>query len=171
MSGRLHQSWGIAAALWLSACTLEVPFEVARQVPVLAPPGATTGEVPLDLTEEKELWAHRSDVASIRVDRVAVRVLAVGEHNRASQLVLRLSVRPDGACPSGEGDLLLFENVPVILEEGRVVETSGGPTLAGELEHALGASGRFGLVVEVEAGHPVEATLELSAAGAAVVRP
>jgi hypothetical protein len=170
MTPRLAMCGGVLVAALTGGCAVEVPFDAAWNLPVAGPPGALALDVPMDLTEQP-VWARRDTIGEVRVELVEVKVVAIGARNRAASAVLGLRYRPEGVDSSADLELVLLEPVVLPLEVDATVQVEAPSGLGEAVRELLGGSGRFTLAVEGRAEAPVEATVELSMHGAAVVAP
>ncbi len=154
-----------------AGCSLQVPFELAWQLPVAGSSGALGAEVPMDLSDQAALWDRRDDVLEVDVESVRLLVVRIGKQNRAGATSLALHYRPEGADSTGEADVALVDVGSLTLSESVVIEAEVQPGLGAALGGALRGDGRFSLVVSGAADAPIDAVVELMIGGVAVVQP
>jgi hypothetical protein len=166
-----RMTWA-ALALLACGCTVEVPFELAVELPLEASTGAATVALPVDLAGEPAIWENRESVRDLSVDGVVLTLLAVDDRNACESLDLSLGL--EGAAEDGGS----VEPVPLV--DGLVlqVEERGSSELAIDSEAAaeviLGAlrgSGRLTLAVSAAAERRVGVRLEARLRGAVTVAP
>jgi hypothetical protein len=156
----------VLPALALSACALAFPVELVREFPLVAPPGAASLAVPVDLSEDGRIWKHRDDVEEYSVEAVHARVLSVGPRNEAAAVDVELFLRAEGGPEDGSDDVLAAHVEELPVEEGAHVELGGTRGVEQLLLGALKGSGRLTAVVRTRADARVDALLEIRIAGA-----
>lgn len=144
-------------------------MELAWDLRISGPPGTATAVIPMDLTEQVELWDRRDSVEQLSVETVEVVILEVGALNRAETARLRLRFRAAGAPDDGSANLPLLELDALRLIAGERVAAESATGLADAIHAALAGDGRFGLVTLLDAERPVDVRLQLFISGFVMV--
>jgi hypothetical protein len=160
-----------AALLLLAACSISLPVQFSVDQAVMAPSGAFQLAMPMDLSQEGDLWSRRTKMDAISVDEVSITVVSVGSvspYPQASQLTVQLAFRPEGAPANGSQDVVLPSISGVPFAAGDSGTVAGSAALEDLLLSALRGSGRFQVVATGTFDGAVNATLRLQLRGSAV---
>lgn len=171
MTPRVPVGLACVAATLLGGCAVEVPFDLGWTLQVVAPPRPSAVALPMDLSEQGEIWSRRDSVEAVQVESLSLKVVALGSGNRAESMEVALRYRPEGGAEAGDSDVVLMERIVLPLQLDAVVDLSPPATVGSTVLEALRASGRFTLIVETDADGPVDATVDLALAGSAAVTP
>lgn len=89
---------GLAACCALAACVVSLSFDFDQAgVNVVFSGTSVNTSVPIDLSTQPDIQAHKANVQSISLNSADLTVTAVGAGNNATAISGTLALRPDGA--------------------------------------------------------------------------
>ncbi len=152
----------IACVALLSACIVNLSFEMKKTFAVQSDPTAPTSVAQnqlVDLSQYPEIAAHKSQIKSLDLDYAVATITAIGAHNTATKvsgsLKLRLALA-DKAHDIKVGDLTNVNVAP-----GSSVRLNGTPELDAFLFQQLQAEGKFYAVIEGSVDGQADLTLDV----------
>lgn len=161
-----------ALALLMGGCTVEVPFELAVDLPLEASTGAATVALPVDLAGEPAIWENRESVRELSVDGAVLTLLAVDDRNGCESLDLSLGLEGTAEDGASVESVPLVDGLVLQIEEGGSSELAIDSEAAAEvILGALRGSGRLTLAVSAAAERRIGVRLEARLRGAVTVAP
>jgi hypothetical protein len=149
---------GVALFGAVAACTVSLSFSHTEVQEVVFTGAAVNQAVPVDLSTQSEVQAHKDSVQSITLDYLDATVTAIGSSNNVTVINGTMKLRPDGGATDGSQDVLVgsLTNVPIVLNEN--VHLTGTPALDALVLSTVRGSGKATVFVTGTATGPSSGT-------------
>lgn len=160
----LARSAAAAASLaLLSACIVNLSFDMKKTFPVQSDPAAPTSiaqSQPVDLSQYAEIAAHKDQIKSLDLDYADATITSRGPNNTATRVSGALKLRQDLA--DKDHDVKVGDLTNVSIAVGSTVRLNGNPTLDAFLLQQLQGQGKFYAVIEGTVDGQADLTLDVN---------
>jgi hypothetical protein len=141
-------AYGVAALAFLFACTVNISFDYSKtgvQVAIVA--SAVNEVIPIDLSTQPDVQAHKNNVESFSLDSVDATISSAGSGCSAMVLNGSMYLRPDGGPTDGSKDVLVGALSGVALTAGTTRHLAGSAALDALMLSTIRGSGKASAVV------------------------
>ncbi len=139
----------VAALALLSACIVNLSFEMKKTFPVQsdpAAPGSIAQSQPVDLSQYPEIAAHKDQIKSLDLDYAVATVTSIGPRNTATKVSGSLKLRQ--TLTDKDHDIKVGDLTNFSVARGNTVRLNGTPELDAFLLQQLQGPGKFYAVIE-----------------------
>lgn len=154
---------GIAAAGAVAACVVNLSFTYPKNGVTVAITDQTSvnKEIPLDLSAQAEVQAHKANVQDLTLDSLDATVTAV---TSGSGVVINgnMKLRPDGGPADGSKDVQVGTLTNVSVTAGTKLTLKGSPALDALVLSTIKGSGKATALIIGTSSGKAEFTLDLA---------
>ena len=134
---------GITVASAIVACSVNLSFNYPKNGVIVSFSGAAMNqEIPLDLSTQAEVAAHRNNVKDIALEYLDATVKTVGNGNNVTVINGKMVLRPDAGPTDGSKDVTVGVLTNVSVTTGTKVHLVGSPALDALVLSTIKGSGK-----------------------------
>ena len=139
---------GIAVVATVAACVVNLSFTYPKPGVAVKFTGATMSqEVPIDLSTQAEVAAHKNNVQDLTLDSLDATVVAVGSGNQVTTITGNVKLRPDAGPTDGSKDVQVGTLTAVSVTVGTKVHLVGTPALDALVLSTIKGSGKATAII------------------------
>ena len=154
---------GVAAAGAVAACAINLSFTYPKNGVVVSITDQTTVNqaIPLDLSTQAEVQAHKANLQDLTLDSLDATVTAVTSGGGVT-INGNMKLRPDGGPSDGSKDVQVGTLTNVSVAVGTKVHLTGSPALDALVLSTIKGSGKATAVIVGTSSGPANFTLDLA---------